>query len=158
MFLFLYDLLYCPIHIVKKFICQPLPKTVYRILFCFTDPISMVSHWRLYRIKRYTTIGNTEIFDISSLKPGHDVANDAHLNNRIHRLLSDDIKNTHILSQHDIDVLLPSDEPIQIFNNIVIQGNGRVTALKKAGFTGVLIVKKRILKNKKAKFLYKYTV
>lgn len=138
-----FDFFYWPIHIFKKISKYKLGKVLYKLNFFFIDPGSIIDHFNLYRLENNTRKKYRKYVNISMLTNGHNVSEDDYFNNRLSACMAANVKDLKKLPMKQLRVLMPADTAIEIFNNVVINGNGRVSVLKKSGFKGLVEIYER---------------
>lgn len=127
-----------PFHLLWIILSQKIRKTIYRIKLVLQEPGSWGQHYRIYIIKNTTRKTGTKFFKICELKKGHPVTVDNYVLDRV-RKLKHIVDNTQA-TQEELKILCQTDHNMGVYGNMLIEGNGRFTALKLAGFKGLVEV------------------
>lgn len=96
------------------------------------------SHRRIRTLRKLYPLTEYRYVQIKDLQFGHPVNFwlDWRLRRRVKKLkrLKEQGAAPKYITVQDLQIMCPSDKHIETFNNIVLNGNGRVFALKQAGY------------------------
>ncbi len=100
------------------------------------EPEAWRQHYGIYVIKNTTKKIGSKFFNIADLKTGHPVTVDDYVLGRVEKLRV--ISNKARVTQEELRILCETDHNMGVHKNTLIEGNGRFTALKLAGFNGLV--------------------
>lgn len=134
------DLIKFIIYAIKELKKQGFKRGIHRIKWALADPLVLWEYFNAFtkKTKALSMEKDRRFVRINNIIAGHQT-----YPSRVHKIRinrAKKIKNQIGVSIEDMAEVMPSDKPIQAVKKLdkyfLISGNGRVSALKEAGFIG----------------------